>query len=142
MQALDFLAGWKSNLYTSEEFIDIGRIASIGNNRKPVHYAKKAVGSNPVEQQKMFSRHFVIEDELVSHISRKSIDMLKANYWGLEQAIAGTALYVMGPDYDLEDIKDVAMEDIRSVLRKIDKSGEEFVFRPLLLDHLKRCWSS
>uniref|UniRef100_A0A803L242 Eukaryotic translation initiation factor 5B n=1 Tax=Chenopodium quinoa TaxID=63459 RepID=A0A803L242_CHEQI len=40
----------------------------------------KIVGTNPEEQQKMFGRHFDIEDELVSHISRKSIDVLKANY--------------------------------------------------------------
>lgn len=38
------------------------------------------VGSNAEEQQKMFGRHFEIDDELVSHISRKSIDILKANY--------------------------------------------------------------
>ncbi|GMJ08202.1 hypothetical protein HRI_004489400 [Hibiscus trionum] len=69
------------------EFIDIGRIASIENNHKPVDSAKKGqkvaikiVGSNPEEQQKMFGRHFEIEDELVSHISRRSIDILKANY--------------------------------------------------------------
>ncbi|CAL5348569.1 unnamed protein product [Camellia sinensis] len=69
------------------EFIDIGRIASIENNHKPVDYAKKGqkvaikiVGSNPEEQQKMFGRHFEMEDELVSHISRRSIDILKANY--------------------------------------------------------------
>ncbi|KAL3513864.1 hypothetical protein ACH5RR_026581 [Cinchona calisaya] len=70
-----------------KEFIDIGRIASIENNHKPVDYAKKGqkvaikiVGSNAEEQQKMFGRHFEIEDELVSHISRRSIDVLKANY--------------------------------------------------------------
>ncbi|KAK8979006.1 hypothetical protein V6N11_007466 [Hibiscus sabdariffa] len=69
------------------EFIDIGRIASIENNHKPVDSAKKGqkvaikiVGSNPEEQQKMFGRHFELEDELVSHISRRSIDILKANY--------------------------------------------------------------
>uniref|UniRef100_A0A5B6Z2D5 Eukaryotic translation initiation factor 5B n=1 Tax=Davidia involucrata TaxID=16924 RepID=A0A5B6Z2D5_DAVIN len=69
------------------DFIDIGRIASIENNHKPVDYAKKGqkvaikiVGSNSEEQQKMFGRHFEIEDELVSHISRKSIDVLKSNY--------------------------------------------------------------
>lgn len=70
-----------------KEFIDIGRIASIENNHKPVDLAKKGqkvaikiIGSNPEEQQKMFGRHFEIEDELVSHISRASIDVLKANY--------------------------------------------------------------
>ncbi|KAF7812912.1 eukaryotic translation initiation factor 5B [Senna tora] len=71
----------------SREFIDIGRIASIENNHKPVDYAKKGqkvaikiAGSNPEEQQKMFGRHFEIDDELVSHISRRSIDILKTNY--------------------------------------------------------------
>ncbi|KAK7343729.1 hypothetical protein VNO77_12721 [Canavalia gladiata] len=71
----------------SREFIDIGRIASIENNHKPVDSAKKGqkvaikiVGSNPEEQQKMFGRHFEIDDELVSHISRRSIDILKTNY--------------------------------------------------------------
>lgn len=71
----------------SQEFIDIGRIASIENNHKPVDYAKKGqkvaikiVGSNSEEQQKMFGRHFEIDDELVSHISRRSIDILKTNY--------------------------------------------------------------
>lgn len=70
-----------------KDFIDIGRIASIENNHKPVDYAKKGqkvaikiTGSNPDEQQKMFGRHFEMEDELVSHISRRSIDILKANY--------------------------------------------------------------
>ncbi|XP_058203416.1 eukaryotic translation initiation factor 5B-like isoform X1 [Rhododendron vialii] len=71
------------------EFIDIGRIASIQNNRKPLDYSKKGqevsikiVGSNSEEQQKMFGRHFDIEDELVSRVSRKSIDVLRDNYRG------------------------------------------------------------
>ncbi|KAK4434141.1 Eukaryotic translation initiation factor 5B [Sesamum alatum] len=69
------------------EFIEIGRIASIENNHKPVDYAKKGqkvaikiIGSNPEEQQKMFGRHFEIEDELVSKISRNSLDALKEHY--------------------------------------------------------------
>ncbi|KAI8562803.1 hypothetical protein RHMOL_Rhmol03G0063800 [Rhododendron molle] len=69
------------------EFIDIGRIASMEKNKKPLDYAKKGqkvaikiVGSNLEEQQRMFGRHFEMEDELVSHISRRSIDVLKTNY--------------------------------------------------------------
>ncbi|KAL5833704.1 hypothetical protein ACOSQ3_017378 [Xanthoceras sorbifolium] len=65
----------KGNLLILDEF------ASIENNRKPVEIAKKGqkvsvkiVGSNPEEPQKMFGRHFDLEDELVSHISRRSID--------------------------------------------------------------------
>ncbi|KAL6567655.1 hypothetical protein OROGR_001323 [Orobanche gracilis] len=73
----------------SREFIDIGRLASIEDNHKPLDSAKKGrkvaikiVGSNSEEQQKMFGRHFEIHDELVSHISRRSIDILKTNYRG------------------------------------------------------------
>ncbi|GFP88690.1 histidine kinase 5 [Phtheirospermum japonicum] len=38
------------------------------------------IGSNPDEQQKMFGRHFEMEDELVIKISRNSLDALKENY--------------------------------------------------------------
>ncbi|XP_073136066.1 uncharacterized protein [Henckelia pumila] len=69
------------------EFIDIGRISSIEKDHKPVDYAKKGqkvaikiIGSNSEEQQKMFGRHFEIEDELVSKISRNSLDALKEHY--------------------------------------------------------------
>lgn len=44
------------------------------------HISLQISGTNSEEQQKMFGRHFEIEDELVSHISRKSIDILKTNY--------------------------------------------------------------
>ncbi|KAL3621460.1 hypothetical protein CASFOL_036372 [Castilleja foliolosa] len=69
------------------EFSEIGRIASIEDNHKLVHYAKKGqkvaikiIGSNPDEQQKMFGRHFKMEDELVSKISQNSYDAIKENY--------------------------------------------------------------
>ncbi|KAL6546339.1 hypothetical protein OROMI_022060 [Orobanche minor] len=73
----------------SKEFVTIGRIASIENNRKPVDYAKKGqavsikiIGSNDEERQKMCGRHFMEGDDLVSQISRKSLDALKENYAG------------------------------------------------------------
>ena len=43
---------------------------------------------------------------------------------GLEHAIAGTGLYVVRADDDLEDIKESSMEDMKSILSRIDKSGE------------------
>ncbi|GAU13351.1 hypothetical protein TSUD_43050 [Trifolium subterraneum] len=71
----------------SQDFIDIGRIASIEINNKPVNHAMKGqevaikiVGCNSEEKQKAFGRHFDIDDELVSRISRRSIDVLKTNH--------------------------------------------------------------
>ncbi|KAL9345380.1 hypothetical protein Peur_063055 [Populus x canadensis] len=70
-----------------KDFTDIGRIASIRFNEKAVDHAKKGqkvtikiVGTNPEEQQKMHGRHFDNDDQLVSHITRRSIDVLKAYY--------------------------------------------------------------
>ncbi|KAH9317771.1 hypothetical protein KI387_019540, partial [Taxus chinensis] len=71
----------------SKDFIDIGKIASIEINHKAVEMAKKGekvamkiIGSNADEAQKMFGRHFEMEDEFVSHLTRESIDVLKENY--------------------------------------------------------------
>ncbi|KAK3137826.1 hypothetical protein QOZ80_5AG0360980 [Eleusine coracana subsp. coracana] len=71
----------------TKEFIDIGKIASIEINHKQVDVATKGqkvaikiIGNNSDEQQRSFGRHFDMEDELVSHISRRSIDILKQNY--------------------------------------------------------------
>ncbi|KAH8510078.1 hypothetical protein H0E87_007852 [Populus deltoides] len=70
-----------------KDFADIGRIASIRFNEKAVDHAKKGqkvalkiVGTNPEEQQRMYGRHFDNDDQLVSHITRRSIDTLKAYY--------------------------------------------------------------
>lgn len=69
------------------DFVVIGHIESIENNHKRVDMANegkevciKIVGTTPNQQQVMFGRHFDIEDELVSHISRRSIDVLKSSY--------------------------------------------------------------
>ncbi|KAB5531727.1 hypothetical protein DKX38_018397 [Salix brachista] len=70
-----------------KDYIDLGRVASIEFNKKAVDYAKKGqkvaikiVGTNGEEQQKMHGRHFDNDDQLVSHITRRSIDILKVNY--------------------------------------------------------------
>ncbi|KAL4194703.1 hypothetical protein AMTRI_Chr05g60790 [Amborella trichopoda] len=70
----------------SRDFVGIGKIASLEANHKELQIAKKGekvavkIVGNPEESQKMFGRHFDMEDEFVSHISRRSIDILKENY--------------------------------------------------------------
>ncbi|MCO5569743.1 hypothetical protein L7F22_023458 [Adiantum nelumboides] len=71
----------------SQEMIDIGKIASMEVNHKVVDTAKKGqavamkiAGSTPEEIQKMYGRHFDHQDELVSHITRRSIDVLKESF--------------------------------------------------------------
>jgi translation initiation factor 5B len=71
----------------SREGIDIGKIASMEINHKVVDTAKKGqsvamkiVGTNAEENARMFGRHFDMDDELVSRITRRSIDLLKENY--------------------------------------------------------------
>ncbi|WOG98187.1 hypothetical protein DCAR_0417528 [Daucus carota subsp. sativus] len=73
---------------SQKEFIDIGRITHIRNNEQPVDLAKKGsavsikiTGSNSLEKQMMFGRQFNTEDLLVSHLSGRSIDILKELYW-------------------------------------------------------------
>eukprot|EP00798_Chlamydomonas_sp_ICE-L_P031196 gene31196-6343_t len=43
---------------------------------------------------------------------------------GLEQAVAGTSLFVIGPEDDEEELKDSVMEDMADIFGKIDKGGE------------------
>eukprot|EP00897_Mesotaenium_endlicherianum_P009893 jgi/Mesen1/8932/ME000548S08440 len=68
-------------------FIDIGRIFSMEKDHKVTDKARKGdsvamkiVGSNAEELQKLYGRHFDHSDELVSHITRESIDTLKENF--------------------------------------------------------------
>lgn len=41
---------------------------------------RQITGSTPDEQKKCFGRNFGIDDELVSFMTRKSIDLLKENH--------------------------------------------------------------
>lgn len=63
-----------------KQFVHCNLILGIGIIKALPFALLQITSTNPEEQQKMFGRHFEMEDELVSHISRKSIDTLKANY--------------------------------------------------------------
>ncbi|PHU20868.1 Eukaryotic translation initiation factor 5B [Capsicum chinense] len=87
VEVLEGIAKVGTPICVQQSLVDIGQIASIQNNFKPVDSAKKGqkvsikiIGSNSEEQQKTFGRHFQMEDELVSKISRRSIAILKADF--------------------------------------------------------------
>ncbi|PHT30496.1 Eukaryotic translation initiation factor 5B [Capsicum baccatum] len=87
VEVLEGIAKVGTPICIQQSLVDIGRIAFIMNKDKSVDSAKKGqqvsikiIGSNTEKQQKMFGRHFQLEGELVSKISRRSIDILKANY--------------------------------------------------------------
>ncbi|KAG2481357.1 hypothetical protein PVAP13_J683216 [Panicum virgatum] len=65
----------------------LGRISSMEtSNGKPIDSAKKGVvsikiiGENPQERSRLYGRHFNADNELLSQISRKSIDVLEEYY--------------------------------------------------------------
>ncbi|KAL5843768.1 hypothetical protein ACOSQ4_009726 [Xanthoceras sorbifolium] len=58
------------------------------------------------------------------HEEIKAVQGIKITAQGLKHAIAGAGLYVVGPNDDVEDVKEAAKEDMKSVMSRIDKSGE------------------
>ncbi|EEF34273.1 translation initiation factor if-2, putative [Ricinus communis] len=65
-----------------------------------------------------------VKGTYLHHKEIKAAQGIKISAQGLEHALAGTGLYVVGPDDNLEDIKEAAMEDVRSVMNRIEKRDE------------------
>ncbi|KAI0751738.1 hypothetical protein C8Q80DRAFT_1159100 [Daedaleopsis nitida] len=72
-----------------KEIIDLGKITSLEINHKSYDIIKKSQAGGGVavkiehavyQSAKMFGRHFDDKDELYSHITRQSIDVLKASF--------------------------------------------------------------
>lgn len=71
------------------EIVPLGKITSIEINHKPFEVVKRSqIGAGaavkieraPHQSAKLYGRHFDDKDEVVSLISRQSIDTLKANF--------------------------------------------------------------
>jgi len=66
--------------------IELGRVTSIEDNHKPLTKAPRGtqcaikIESDQPDLQKVFGRHFDEKDELVSRISRQSIDAIKEHF--------------------------------------------------------------
>ncbi|EGO01474.1 hypothetical protein SERLA73DRAFT_158777 [Serpula lacrymans var. lacrymans S7.3] len=72
-----------------KEIIDLGKIASLEINHKSHDIVKKSQAGGGVavkiehavyQSAKMFGRHFDEKDDLLSHVTRQSIDVLKASF--------------------------------------------------------------
>lgn len=72
-----------------KEIVDLGKVTSLEINHKPFDIVKKSQSGGGVavkiehavyESGKMFGRHFDEKDELFSHITRQSIDVLKTSF--------------------------------------------------------------
>ncbi|KAI6168909.1 hypothetical protein EDD17DRAFT_1465364 [Pisolithus thermaeus] len=94
------------------DIIDLGKITSLEINHKPYEIVKKSQAGGGVavkiehavyQSAKMFGRHFDEKDELISHITRQSIDVLKATFkaevsmeeWALIKALKPVS--ILGP---------------------------------------------
>ncbi|KAJ3783601.1 hypothetical protein GGU10DRAFT_428938 [Lentinula aff. detonsa] len=71
------------------EVIDLGKVTSLEINHKSMDIVKKSQAGGGVavkiehavyQSAKMFGRHFDDKDELLSHITRQSIDVLKSSF--------------------------------------------------------------
>jgi len=66
----------------SKDMVELGRITSIENNHKSVEEARKGSSvaikiEDEIDKSKAFGRHFDHNDELISKITRHSLDVLK-----------------------------------------------------------------
>jgi len=68
-------------------------------------------------------RELRVKSNYVHHKEVKAALGVKVVAPDLEKAIAGSRLLVCGPDDDEDDLRDVVMSDLTSLLNSIDKSG-------------------
>ncbi|KAG8936684.1 hypothetical protein FRC02_000142 [Tulasnella sp. 418] len=79
----------KTDAAGKKEIIDLGKITSLEINHKAMEVVKKSQAGAGVavkiehavyQSAKMFGRHFDDKDEVISHITRTSIDVLKDSF--------------------------------------------------------------
>ncbi|KAE9399098.1 hypothetical protein BT96DRAFT_994218 [Gymnopus androsaceus JB14] len=111
-----------------KEIIDLGKVTSLEINHKAMEIVKKSQAGGGVavkiehavyQSAKMFGRHFDDKDELLSHITRQSIDVLKSSFrtdvsleeWQLIKALKPDInrlvilLHTANPDTDIQDLQ-------------------------------------
>ena len=60
------------------------------------------------------------------HKTIKAAQGIKISAQNLEYAVAGTQMYVVGQDDDIEELKEEAMSDMTDIFSSVDRSGAQF----------------
>ncbi|CAA0372567.1 unnamed protein product [Arabidopsis thaliana] len=94
-----------------------GQIVVCGLQGPIVTTIRALLTPHPIKELHVNGNH-------VHHEVIKAAECINIIAKDLEHVIVGTALHVVGPDDDIEAIKELVMEDVNSVLSRIDKSGE------------------
>ena len=69
------------------------------------------------------------------HKQIKAAQGVKIAAPGLEHAVAGTQMLIVGPDDDVDALKDEAMEDMQDIFSSVDRSGGNLGLCCLLVLH-------
>ena len=65
-----------------------------------------------------------VRGSYLHHKLIKAAQGIKIAAQNLEYAVAGTQMYVVGPDDDVDDLKEEAMSDMHDIFSSVDRSGE------------------
>jgi len=65
-----------------------------------------------------------VKGQMLDHKEIKAAMGVRVVAPGLEHAVAGTQLFVVGPEDDEEELKATVMEDMADIFSKVDKGGE------------------
>lgn len=69
-------------------------------------------------------REIRVKGQYIHHKELRAAMGVKISAHNLESAVAGTQLFVVGPDDDVEALKEEVMEDMSNVFDSVDKTGE------------------
>ena len=78
-----------------------------------------------------------VKGEFIHHAEIQAAMGVKVCAPGLEKAVAGTQIYVVGPDDDLDDLKELVMVDLKTIMSSINQTKRGVVVQASTLGALE-----
>lgn len=82
-----------------------------------------ALQLDPALTQALLAQELRVRGSYLHHKVIKAAQGIKIAAQNLEYAVAGTQMYVVGPDDDVEELKEEAMSDMHDIFSSVDRSG-------------------